>query len=268
MVRVSDGDRGIPVRIFWPSLDRVGWLVWAHGGSWRSGSVAAWHDVCADLARRSRCVVASVEYRLAPRHRHPAALLDVLAVLAWSMTQARAEPGPDAVAVGGDSAGATIAACAALVRRDRGDPLAAQVLAYPPTDPRCRADSYHRRGFPDRTGLIQAWRDYRGPDYRWDSATGLYSTPAEAADLTGVCPAVVAVGGADPVADDVRQYATGLSTAGVPLSYREFPYARHGAFLDPEPTDASDSATLRSWLAHALYERLTAAVGNGPQRSP
>jgi acetyl esterase/lipase len=232
-VRVPGHPVDVPVRVLEPSGPRTGWLVWAHGGSWRSGSAQAWHHPCAELAATSGATVLSVDYRLAPGHRHPAALLDVLAVLTWAVQLAGGDAA--AVAVGGDSAGATIAACAAVAVRDRGGALAGQVLAYPPIDPACRADSYRRDpdAFPQPATLATAWHAYRGPGP--DISAGLRSTPAEEPDLTGVAPAVLAVGTLDPVLDDVRDYRRRLTDAGVPVRYHELPDTAHGAFLAPEP---------------------------------
>ncbi|MDP9865414.1 MULTISPECIES: alpha/beta hydrolase fold domain-containing protein [Streptosporangium] len=224
----------VPARVYRPGHAPHGWLVWAHGGSWRAGSAAGWHAATADLAHAAGATVVSVDYRLAPAHRHPAALTDLLAAMDWAQ-----EHGAGPVAVGGDSAGATLAASAALVWRDRHRPLAAQVLAYPPIDPGCHAPSYHRRphAFPGPAELAAAWRDYRGGAGRHPAATAptpLYSTPAEATDLTGAAPAVLAVGTLDPVADDVLAYACRLRAAGTPTRLLRFPGGRHGAFLtDP-----------------------------------
>ncbi|GJF28122.1 hypothetical protein KNE206_08220 [Kitasatospora sp. NE20-6] len=238
--------RELHVRVFRPDPAPHGWLVWAHGGSWRAGSVDGWHDGTADLAAAAGATVVSVDYRLAPGHRHPAALVDVLTALDWAQAQS-----PTPVAVGGDSAGGTLAACAALVWRDRRRPLAAQVLAYPPIDPECRAPSYRRHplAFPSRAGLIAAWRDHRGALPRHPAAHGatpLYSTPHESDDLGGLAPAVLAVGSADPVADDVRGYAALLHAAGNTVELREFDGLPHGTFL----TDPG----LRDWLGTAYSD--------------
>ncbi|MFC4908906.1 alpha/beta hydrolase fold domain-containing protein [Actinomadura gamaensis] len=221
-----------------PATDR--WLVWAHGGSWRSGSSAEWHAPVSDLALAARATVVSVDYRLVPAHRHPDALRDVLAAVMWARVQTNLP-----VAVGGDSAGATLAADAALVLRDRGVRLAAQVLAYPPIDPACRAPSYRRApaAFPDRDALRAAWAAYQGGRPH----PGLYSTPAEAADLRGAPPAAIAVGVADPVIDDARDYAARLRRADVPVHLDEVPGLGHGAFLT--------SPSFRRRLA-AAYVRL------------
>ncbi|MBO2453595.1 alpha/beta hydrolase fold domain-containing protein [Actinomadura barringtoniae] len=223
--------RQVPVRIYQAGPAPRGWLVWAHGGSWSSGSSAAWHQPFAELARAASATVVGVDYRLAPANPHPAAILDVLAVMEWVR---ELTDGP--ISVGGDSAGATIAASAALEWRDRGlgqgHPLAAQVLAYPPLDPEARGDSYTRDPgvFPSRASLMAAWRTYLGTG----GGEGLRSTPFEAEDLGGAGTAILAVGSLDPVADDVREYARRLREAGNDVTFREFEGGHHGAFLtDP-----------------------------------
>ncbi|MFI1734083.1 alpha/beta hydrolase [Streptomyces acidicola] len=249
------GTHHIPVRVYRPGPNPYGWLVWAHGGSWQAGSVEHWHEPVADLARVSGCTVVSTGYRLAPRHRHPAQLDDVLTALSWAEQQA--EPG-EPVVVGGDSAGGTIAACSALVRRDRGEPLAAQVLAYPPLDPDCAAPSYTRvpGAFPAAEDLRQAWRQYRGANgtaVRADQR--LHSTPLEAGRLDGLAPAILAVGDLDPVADDVTGYARRLEEAGNDVRLRVFTSTPHAVFLTADRSDPHNPP-LRHWLGTALRDWL------------
>ena len=249
------GTHRIPVRIYHPGAHAHGWLVWAHGGSWQAGSVEHWHEPVMDLARVSGCTVVSTGYRLAPRYRHPAQLEDVLTVLSWAQEQAA--PG-EPVAVGGDSAGGTIAACAALARRDRSQPLAAQVLAYPPLDPDCAAPSYTREqgAFPGAEDLRRAWRTYRaGNGTAVRGGTRLHSTPLEAGRLDGLAPAVLAVGELDPVLDDVTGYAELLGEAGTPVRLQTFPRTPHAAFLAVGSPGAR-YPNLRRWLATALREQL------------
>ncbi|MEN3269881.1 MAG: acetyl esterase [Pseudonocardia sp.] len=227
----------VPVRIYRPLGASSGWLVWAHGGSWTRGSVAGWHEVCADLARLTAATLISVDYRLAPEHPHPAALQDVLTVLEWATAQA----GDEAVSVGGDSAGGTIAASAALAWRDRGGQLAAQVLAYPPMDPECRAPSYGSGGFPTRDGLMASWRAYLG------AVVGAeYGSPFDAEDLSGLAPALLVVGSDDPVRDDVEQYAMRLLADGNAVRLEVLPGVPHGAILAPGP--------MRDWIGSAYRE--------------
>ncbi|NJP94356.1 alpha/beta hydrolase [Nonomuraea sp. FMUSA5-5] len=270
----------MPVRVHLPE-DRApaGLLVWAHGGSWQHGSAAEWHHTTTALAVRSGWAVISVDYRLAPRHRHPSAVQDVLTALTWAhdgtpgtplaadgskagtrLAAAGSKAGiPLAVggsktgiplAVGGDSAGGTIAAVAALAARDRGLPLAAQVLAYPPFDPDCAAPSYHRSpsAFPQAAALRGAWRAWLGDNTATagDVAahdiggaptadrTRLYATPWQAPTLAGVAPAILAVGRDDPVHDDVVTYARRLHADGVPARLLRPPGARHGDMLRPD----------------------------------
>ncbi|MGR6915747.1 alpha/beta hydrolase fold domain-containing protein [[Actinomadura] parvosata] len=291
---VLPGVPPVPVRVHLPQ-DRApaGLLVWAHGGSWQHGSAAEWHHTTTALAARSGWAVISVDYRLAPHHRHPSAVQDVLAALTWAHDGAPGTPlvvegaragtrlaaggaeagtrlaagGAEAgtrlaaggskagipLAVGGDSAGGTIAAVVALAARDRGLPLAAQVLAYPPFDPDCAAPSYDRSpsAFPQAAALREAWRAWLGDTTATthDAAahdigggttvhdadrTRLYATPWQAPTLAGVAPAILAVGRDDPVHDDVVTYARRLHADGVPARLLRPPGARHGDVLRPD----------------------------------
>lgn len=247
-------DHKVPVRVYRPPAN-LGCMVWAHGGSWISGSVQGWHHACADLAIRLGWTLVSVEYRLAPLDPHPAALVDVLTAVDWTSRHLIGPDEPQRLTVGGDSAGATVAAAAALHRRDKGRPLDAQVLAYPPLDPDCAADSYAGSRFPQRAELRRAWRLYAGsalaltaadPETRPYREAG-YLNPLAAEDLRGTAPAVLAVGALDPVRDDVQAYADRLTAAGVPVHHRVFPDTEHAAFLQPGPCGAA----LRGWLADA-----------------
>ncbi|MFI9008144.1 alpha/beta hydrolase [Actinosynnema sp. NPDC053489] len=227
------------MRVFRPSEGRRGTLVRAHGGSWTGGSVAGWHDPCADLAGLSGWNVISVGYRVAPAHPHPAALRDVAAVVEWATTRIGG-----LVAVGGNSAGATIATSVALALRGRGHAPVAQLPAHPPLDPECRAASYGRGDFPTRTDLRNSWRAYLGRTPVLDPP----ATPWHTDDLTGLPFSVLLVGDADPVVDDVRDYAARLVEAGVPTRLHEFEHMGHGEFLR-----AGDSR-LRAALGQALRD--------------
>lgn len=249
-------NREVGARVYQPDGTSGDWLVWAHGGSWSAGSVADWHLACADLARLAGCTVVSVEYRLAPAHPHPAALRDVLAVLDWVQTRVGASSGR--LAVGGDSAGGTIAACAALARRDQGRPLDAQVLAYPPLDPTCAAASYRADPdrFPHRDQLLAAWRRYRADPV--DPAE--YATPFHAITLAGLGPTVLAVGDRDPVLDDVREYRRRLRAADDSVVYQEFPGMPHASFVVNGPSP------LREWLASAFRSTPAASAARDDQQ--
>ncbi len=222
-VVASDGAR-VPILTHRPSTPR-GWLVWAHGGSWQHGSATAWAPVTAALARRSGWVVASVDYRLAPKHRFPAAVLDMLAALTW----AEGEADGLSVVVGGDSAGGTIAALAAIARRDGGGSVPPQLLAYPPLDPVCARPSYTAdpAAFPNAADLHAAWQRWHGrnPDPMF------LPTPLAASSLAGLAPVALVVGEHDPVRDDVTAYADRLRTDGVPVRHTVVPGAGHAELL-------------------------------------
>ncbi len=239
----------MPVRVFTPATS-TGCLVWAHGGSWVSGSVEEWHLPCADLAALSGWTIVSVEYRLAPAHRHPAALQDILTALTWAGERLTGEGCELPLAVGGDSAGGTLAASAALARRDSGLRLNAQVLAYPPLDPACESSSYHRdpSAFPSRDRLLAAWRELAGMSDPSHSTARGYLTPWEVEDLAGLAPAILAVGSKDPVRDDVYRYADCLTEAGVPVSLRTFQGQGHGLFVTPH-TGADRPKAFHRWIA-------------------
>ncbi|RLP76777.1 alpha/beta hydrolase [Mycetocola tolaasinivorans] len=246
-IPTADGHRGDAVLHRPARPDNPGWLVWAHGGSWHHGSAETWAGATANLARLTGVTVLSVNYRLAPESRHPDALIDMLAAIAW----VRSVDPLGVISVGGDSVGGTLAAAAAVVARDRREPLRAQILAYPPYDPECRAPSYFTdpAGFPDPLTLRAQWRDWLGDPTRKNLATDgtrLRATPRDAPSLAGVCPAVLAVGSLDPVRDDVEAYASDLRGAGVLVRLSVLPGIRHGDILTPH-----------SRILHTLAEALT-----------
>ncbi|WP_087008478.1 alpha/beta hydrolase fold domain-containing protein [Gulosibacter sp. 10] len=251
----SDGSR-VPLLVHRPREPR-GWLVWAHGGSWQFGSAAQWAPITAALAARSGWAVASVEYRLAPTHRFPAAVLDVLAALEWADARANSLP-----VVGGDSAGGTIASLAALTRRDAGQPVPPQVLAYPPFDPDCASPSYSAipGAFPSAADLRAAWRQWLGRDP--DAGLGLPATPLRAATLAGLTPVTLVVGEHDPVRDDVRAYACRLRSDRVRTSIATVADAGHADLLRP------GSPVLTAVMAALAEPALAAPTGAGPTPPP
>ncbi|GAB2471912.1 alpha/beta hydrolase fold domain-containing protein [Xylanimonas ulmi] len=225
----SDGTQ-VPILTHRPSTS-LGLLVWAHGGSWQHGSAAAWAPVTAALAAHSGWALASVDYRLAPAHRFPAAVLDMLAAIEWAQAHAGNLP----IVIGGDSAGGTIAAIAAIARRDAGGPVPPQLLAYPPLDPSCARPSYTavRGAFPNAAQLRAAWRswlDTRTPDAPCPPA------PLEVPSLAGLGPVVLVVGEDDPVRDDVTAYAERLRTGAVPTTLHLLPGVPHADLLNPAGT--------------------------------
>ncbi|GAB4085505.1 hypothetical protein GCM10028784_21350 [Myceligenerans cantabricum] len=235
-------DDGVAVQVLTHELDAPprGRLVWAHGGSWQRGGAAQWAPVTRRLAAASGWAVSSVDYRLAPQHPFPAAVHDVLAAV-----DQVAGAAPDApLAVGGDSAGGTIAAASALVRRDRGERVPVQLLAYPPLDPTCSRPSYGPGDFPRPGELRRAWQLWLR---HADPHTALRPSPLQVPDLSGLAPVALAVGDHDPVRDDVAEYARRLAADGVLVTHRVLPGVPHAELL-------RSSSRVLGALAEALNE--------------
>lgn len=209
-------------------------LLYFHGGGWVAGSLDTHDGVCRALCARTPCVVVSVDYRLAPEHRFPAAVEDAWAATAWVAEHARSIDGDASrIAVGGDSAGGTLSAVVALRARDHGLPLCLQLLVYPATDRDFETPSY--REFADgygltRDGMRWYWEHYLGPD---GDAASPEASPLRADDLAGVAPACVLTVEFDPLREEGEAFAERLRMAGVPVESRRIPGLIHGAYRMP-----------------------------------
>ncbi len=241
----ADGE-SIRLRVYEPVARPFVTLVWAHGGSWTHGSIESWHDACEAMAALGSARIISVGYRLAPRWAHPTAVLDVAAALNWAR-QTFQTP----VLAGGDSAGGTLAADAALWLRDNGLHLDGLLLAYPPLDPECEAASYRdpRQPFPPRTRLRKAWQDYAGTDE--DIRAIPYLSPIHTENLEGLCGTSMLVGPTDPVRDDVAHFAARLEAASVPVNVCTDPAVFHGQFLD---SAAHHINPVHGWVQAHLFQ--------------
>lgn len=220
----------IPARLYRPRSGTLPLLVYFHGGGWVVGSVAVSDPFCRALANASGCAVVSVDYRLAPEDRYPAAADDAYAATRWSADHA-ADLGIDAsrIAVGGSSAGGNLAAVAALMARERGTPkLAFQLLHVPVTDHDFDTPSYRSNGSGfglTRGGMRWFWDNYV-PDPKLRDEP--YASPLRAKDLSGLPPAHVVTAEFDPLRDEGKAYAARLREAGVATTYVEYPGMVHG----------------------------------------
>ena len=199
-------------------------LLYLHGGGWVSGAVESTEAICAALAAGAGHCVASVDYRLAPEAPYPAALDDAEAALLWLRERSGdLALDPDAVSVGGDSAGGNLAA--ALTLRRRGT-FRAQVLLYPVLDATLSCPSMTAfRGWGLRQRDMTVYRDaYVG---RADPSHPELS-PLLAPDVSDLPPAYVVTAGLDCLRDEGHRYAERLSCAGVPVRYRHYPDLPHG----------------------------------------
>jgi acetyl esterase len=222
----------IPVRIYHPSggIGPHPIVVYFHGGGWVLGTLDTHDDVCRTLANRSGALVVSVGYRRAPEHRFPAPLEDCAAGVRWCALRG-AEIGGDGtrVAVAGDSAGGNLAAAVALRFRDEGGPaLALQVLIYPVTNFGFDTASYHvyASGF----GLTRDMMRYFWTSYLPRPGDGgqAYASPLQAADLSGLPPALILTAQYDVLRDEGEAYAARLAQAGVPACCTRYLDMNHG----------------------------------------
>ncbi|MGE0228285.1 MAG: alpha/beta hydrolase [Dehalococcoidia bacterium] len=231
-------------------------VFWMHGGGYIFGTYEG-DDLRFDgWVRDLNCVGASVEYRLAPEHPHPAAVEDSYAALKWLHEHA-SELGVDAgrIGIGGASAGAGLAAGLALYARDRGEvPVAFQLLIYPMLDDRQATPS---SGWPvpiwAPSHNTLGWQAYLGERYGTDDVP-IYAAPARATDLEGLPPTLIAVGTLDGFVDEDIEYARRLNHAGVPVELHVYPGAPHG-FDSMAPGTAvarRARAHMEDWLARQL----------------
>ena len=220
----------ISARLYRPGSGTLPLLVYFHGGGWVVGSVQISDPFCRALANSSGCAVVSVEYRLAPEDRYPAAADDAYAATRWCADRA-SDLGIDAsrIAVGGSSAGGNLAAVVTLMARERGTPnIAFQLLHVPVTDHDFDTPSYRANGSGfglTLKGMQWFWEHY-APDTKLRSEP--HASPLRAKDLAGLPPAHVVTAECDPLRDEGRAYATRLREAGVPTAYVEYPGMVHG----------------------------------------
>jgi len=232
----APGPRGpIPLRYYRPAgapkKDMLPVLVFCHGGGWVIGDLDTHDVVCRTLSNEGRCAVVSVDYRMGPEAKFPAAVDDALAAVQWVASEAKAlRIDPARLAVGGDSAGGNLAAVASLLARDAGNQpkIAYQLLIYPATDMHMTTASHGRYGeghLLTRTAMDWFQAQYlNGSKDREDWR----ASPLRAASLNGLPPAYVLVAGHDPLRDEGEAYAMALKQAGVPVVFREFPGQIHG----------------------------------------
>jgi len=236
----------LPLRIYTPEGEGpFPLMVFFHGSGFVVCSLDTHDGMCRNLCAGVGCVVVSVDYRLAPEHKFPAAPDDCLAATRWAAANASALRGDGRIMVAGDSAGGNLAAVTALRIRDEGGPkLSGQMLIYPVTD-------YYAPGTPSmienaegygltREGMIWFWRHYVRSD-----ADGAHphASPLRAASLAGLPPALVATAEYDPLRDEGELYARALAKAGVPVEMKRWAGMNHGFFFFPGIVDVATRAT-------------------------
>jgi acetyl esterase len=252
--RTIPGPSGdIRLRLYWPDAARpVPAIVYYHGGGHVIGSLDT-HDLIArNLCAGAGALVASVDYRMGPEHKFPAAVEDSWAALGWVHDNA-AGLGADPARLGvhGDSAGANLAAVVALMARDAGGPqLRLQSLVYPVADYTLSSASYtkYAEGCGVLTKAAMAWfRDH----YLRSAADAedWHASPLKATSFAGVAPAVIVAAECDVLHDEAADYAAALRRAGVAVEHREYPGMIHGFFGMVPLVDDAMAAQRQVWAA-------------------
>ncbi|HLJ32882.1 MAG TPA: alpha/beta hydrolase [Ktedonobacteraceae bacterium] len=238
----------IPVRIYTPEGEvPLPILVYFHGGGWVLCNLDTHDSICRGLANLVGCIVVSVDYRLAPEHKYPAAVEDCYAATCW-VAQNAAAIGGDAtrLAVGGDSAGGNLTAVVNLIARDEGGPsISFQLLIYPVTD-------YHTPGTPSyienqegyllsREDMIWYFGHYLSSP---DEAQDPHVSPLKASDLSNLPSAMVITAEFDLLRDEGEAFAQRLQEAGVPVILKRYNGLIHGLFGKDDGIDQAIQAQI------------------------
>ena len=261
--RTIPGPVGAPavrVRLYEPRQRQANapCLVYFHGGGFMAGDLDSEHLRCVRLAAQADCVVVSVDYRLAPEHRFPAAVEDCYAALSW--TAANADDlaiDRSRVGVGGVSAGGGLAAAVALMARDRQGPVVAfQMLLFPVLDDRMESPSMTFVGTPlfDGPAAARMWSSYLGENR---SSPSPYAAPARAEDLRDLPPTYLATGEFDPLRDEGIAYAMRLLAADVSVELHNFAGTFHTFDVFETTVSARATSEQVDWLrriAHRLKD--------------
>jgi acetyl esterase len=219
-------------------------LVWFHGGGWVFGDLDSADSTARNLAVGVGCIVASVDYRLAPDTKFPGPAEDCYAAAQWLIENASAvNADPNKVAVGGDSAGGNLAAAVCLMARDRGGfSFVFQLLVYPVTDFDFTTRSYQENGIDyllTKESMVWFWNHYLADPI---DATNPYAAPLKANDLSGLPEAMVITAEYDPLRDEGEAYAERLRASQVPAKYQCYDGMVHGFFAMSAIIDKAQNA--------------------------
>jgi acetyl esterase len=215
----------IPIRVYIPREGEIlPVLVYFHGGGWVLGELDSVDSLCRSLAKTADCVVVSVDYRLAPEHKFPAAVEDAYSATKWVGDNATVlSCDPKRIAVGGDSAGGNLAAAVSIMARDRSGPrIVCQLLICPVMNFRFDTASYldNAEGYwLERDDMKWFWNHYLRDE---EDGRNPYASPLLATDLSSLPPAFVITAEFDPLRDEGEAYAARLSECGVPVKLTRY----------------------------------------------
>ncbi len=262
----ADGE--LRVRIFRPFdlPSPAPCLVFFHGGGWVIGSLDSHESICRSLARRSRSIVVSVDYRLAPEARFPAALEDSYTATDWVANHAgELRLDPNRLAIAGDSAGGNLAAAVSVLARDRGHPaLCHQVLIYPVTDFEFERPSFTEYGsdfFLTAEDMRWFWEHYAPGQLAHDSRVSVLRTR----HLDNLPFTTMLTAECDPLRDQAEAFARRLSSSEVTTALVREPGMCHGFLSMAGWVNAADSALdfLAERILTAPSSRALASKSNG-----
>ena len=262
--RTIPGPAGdLPVRIYRPGRAGSGTrplIVNFHGGGFVLGDLRLGDWVCSQVALTVGAVVVSVDYRLAPGHRFPAAVDDCYAAVAWAAENAASLDADGPTGVMGESAGGNLSAVVCLLARDRGGPaIGHQALLYPATDMTAIPTAAANTLIISEPEMRAYRRHYLGDADPRDSR----ASPLLAGDHSGLPPALIQVAEHDPLRDDGARYAAALRAAGVPVRFTEYVGMPHGYLNFPGLCRSAPQALaeLCTEQRAALVEPATAVPG-------
>lgn len=231
MIPVKDGE--IKTRIYTPEgPEDFPIFIYLHGGGWVFGDLNTADSPCRSLANQAKCIVVSIDYRLAPEHKFPTAHDDCYEAAIWVANHAKEWRGdPTRIVIGGDSAGGNLAASVTIKARDlKGPKFLSQVLIYPVTDLSFSTLSYEENGEGYfLTHESMAWFAQQYFENEEDKLT-VYAAPLRSKDLSGLPPALVITAEYDPLRDEGLDYANRLHEAGVQVESTCYEGMMHGFF--------------------------------------
>jgi len=244
-LRISGPLNEIPIRLYYPEgTSPYPVIVYFHGGGWVIGNLETHNAICHALAKTSGCLVAAVDYRLAPEHRYPAAIEDAYAATSWICKNAgRIQADPLRMAVMGESAGGALATVVSMMARDQDDRrIALQVLVYPVTDNNFNTSSYlnYGEGYSlTRDLMIWFWNHYLGNK---ENAGQPYASPLRAENLSNLPDALILTAEYDPLCDEGESYAKKLQESGVNVTLTRYDGMIHGFFRMTSKLDKAKGA--------------------------
>lgn len=257
-IEIPGPNGAIPTRLYFPKSEEavLPVVVFFHGGGWVLGTLDEYDYICQSICHKTPCIVASVDYRLAPQYKFPKPLEDCYAATEW-IYQNISQVGGDSkrFAVCGDSAGGNLAAAVTLKARDEGSiDIAYQVLIFPVLEDNFETNSYKKFAkdyFLTRDVMKFFWKAYLTKP---EDGQSPYAAPLKATNLSGLPPALVVLANFDPLLDEGLAYASRLKTAKVTVELKRYETI-HGFINFQNDLDVADMGL--SEIATALKKQLS-----------